>query len=318
MFSYISSFLPQLFSSPDQNQQNHQQNTQQPGLQDPQVDMVTRRSARTGPAASAAIGAAAAAAPLPPSPPLDGLTIVLSGKFNDYGDNTQASMENKVRALGGSIAKSVTKTVTHVVCSGSDYHKNAAKVAAAKAAGLPLMSPDWILKMEHTKAKVDEKEYTFPLKQTDDDDEDDAKDNTQDTNGANGKKRPIAIAKADASDDEKADQPKTKKAKGAKATGKATGKAAKKDPEPEPEVKEEKQVAEGQFIKKKSTVIPVDEFCPLAANYQVYVDDDGMIWDASLNQSNASYNNNKFYRIQVCRPLLDLISLNMAWIIANN
>jgi poly [ADP-ribose] polymerase len=42
----------------------------------------------------------------------------------------------------------------------------------------------------------------------------------------------------------------------------------------------------------------VDEYCPLAS-YQVYIDDDGMIWDASLNQTNAGENNNKFYKVQV-------------------
>ncbi|KAF2400610.1 poly-ribose polymerase [Trichodelitschia bisporula] len=33
--------------------------------------------------------------------------------------------------------------------------------------------------------------------------------------------------------------------------------------------------------------------------YTVYVGDDGTVWDASLNQTNVSGNNNKFYRIQL-------------------
>ena len=72
------------------------------------------------------------------------------------------------------------------------------------------------------------------------------------------------------------------------------------EPEPEAEeIKEEKQVAEGQFIKKKDAAIPVDEYCPMV-NQQVHIDaDTGLIYDASLNQTNASHNNNKFYRIQV-------------------
>jgi len=48
----------------------------------------------------------------------------------------------------------------------------------------------------------------------------------------------------------------------------------------------------------KQLNIPVDETCPLA-NYRVWIDPDGVIYDASLNQTNASNNNNKFYRIQV-------------------
>lgn len=31
----------------------------------------------------------------------------------------------------------------------------------------------------------------------------------------------------------------------------------------------------------------------------MYIDDDSVIYDASLNQTNAGKNNNKFYRVQV-------------------
>lgn len=41
----------------------------------------------------------------------------------------------------------------------------------------------------------------------------------------------------------------------------------------------------------------LDEGAP--ANFNVYIDADLTIWDASLNQTNASNNNNKFYRLQV-------------------
>lgn len=60
-----------------------------------------------------------------------------------------------------------------------------------------------------------------------------------------------------------------------------------------------KDAADGQKAKKKKGfTVPVDEYCYLT-NCEVYIDDDGMIYDASLNQTNASNNNNKFYRIQV-------------------
>ncbi|KAH8733918.1 poly polymerase catalytic domain-containing protein [Ilyonectria robusta] len=89
-----------------------------------------------------------------------------------------------------------------------------------------------------------------------------------------------------------------KAAKATKATKASKAKATVKD-EPEENLEEEKIVAEGQFIKKKGIAIPLDEFCTLPT-YQVYVDpSSGLIYDASLNQSNSSNNNNKFYRIQV-------------------
>lgn len=55
-------------------------------------------------------------------------------------------------------------------------------------------------------------------------------------------------------------------------------------------------------IAKPGIKVPVDEFIPGdLVGYEVYIDDDGVIYDASLNQTNAGHNNNKFYRIQLLR-----------------
>ena len=55
----------------------------------------------------------------------------------------------------------------------------------------------------------------------------------------------------------------------------------------------------GQCLRRKNILIPVDTHCPLY-NYSVYVESmSGMIYDAALNQSNTSNNHNKFYRLQV-------------------
>ena len=231
--------------------------------------------------------AAAAAAPAAPATlPLDGCKIALSGRFHDFGHNTQSSLEKLVEQLGGSVTRSVSKDTTHVCCTEEDYKRNSAKVTAGKAKDLPLVSPQWILSVEFTGVRADEATFSWATQLA-----------PNGTNGttASGKKRPIAVAKS--ADDE---EPDSKKAKGGKGTGdKANGmktNGASKDEA----AKEEKQVAEGQFMKKKNAAIPLDELCPLTT-YQVYVEpDSGMIWDASLNQSNSGKNNNKFYRIQVC------------------
>ena len=65
-----------------------------------------------------------------------------------------------------------------------------------------------------------------------------------------------------------------------------------------PKIQENAKVGDGQNAKSQKIAISIDEFCPLS-NYQVYIDGDGTIWDASLNQTNASANNNKFYKVQV-------------------
>ena len=37
----------------------------------------------------------------------------------------------------------------------------------------------------------------------------------------------------------------------------------------------------------------------VTGTHRVYIGDDGMIYDAALNQTNAGENNNKFYRVQI-------------------
>jgi len=64
-----------------------------------------------------------------------------------------------------------------------------------------------------------------------------------------------------------------------------------------PKIAKSSNVGDGQNAKSKTIAITVDEYCPLSS-YQVYVDNDGTIWDASLNQTNSSANNNKFYKVQ--------------------
>lgn len=73
------------------------------------------------------------------------------------------------------------------------------------------------------------------------------------------------------------------------------------DVEPEEEAKAvpAKDVKEAQLAKAGTSQIPLDEGCYLTS-YHVYVDpNDSLIYDAALNQTNASGNNNKFYRVQV-------------------
>lgn len=232
---------------------------------------------------------AAPAAPAAPAvPPLDGCVLAISGKF-DNSKHTHASLEQLVKSLGGSVTKSVTKTTTHVVCTEDDYNNGSAKVFAGKAKDLPLVSPEWIFEVEKQNKTIDPQTHVWDSAKPAD-------------SQANGKKRPIMVSKSDEDEEPAPKKSKangSKVAKGAKGSKATASKAKAADPEPEPETKEEKQVAEGQFIKKKNAAIPVDEHCPLLYN-QVHIDpDSGLIYDASLNQTNASNNNNKFYRIQV-------------------
>lgn len=69
---------------------------------------------------------------------------------------------------------------------------------------------------------------------------------------------------------------------------------------PEPEAKKLKaDTAATNVVRNVQKPIPLDE--GLCSPYQVFVRDDSTVFDATLNQSNAGANNNKFYRIQLVR-----------------
>lgn len=53
--------------------------------------------------------------------------------------------------------------------------------------------------------------------------------------------------------------------------------------------------------KKEEAIVrpPVDEHCPKADEYRVYVDGEGVVWHALLNQTNLRQNNNKYFKLQL-------------------
>ncbi|KAG9103608.1 hypothetical protein FRC06_009618 [Ceratobasidium sp. 370] len=66
----------------------------------------------------------------------------------------------------------------------------------------------------------------------------------------------------------------------------------------------------------KRGAAPVDPLSPhLVASHQVYVDSNGEIWDAMLNQTDAVNNNNKFYVLQLLHPTnnSNSVSLHVRW-----
>lgn len=247
--------------------------------------MPTRRQA-----AAAAKTAQAAPAPLP----LEGLTLTITGKFEKFG-YSQSTYQDLIKQLGGKVAASVTKACTHVVATEEEYLNNGNKVAAGFKDSKFVVDPQWVVDCEAEGKKMDEANYEHSGPQLS---------GAVPNPNANprGVKRSASTLSNKGSDTKKAKDTKSNGTNGANGTngtkdvqanGQNDNKSVKHGS------KEERQVAEGQFMKLKNTTIPVDDHCPLS-NWQVHVDPDtGMIWDASLNQSNSGRNNNKFYRIQV-------------------
>jgi poly [ADP-ribose] polymerase len=96
-----------------------------------------------------------------------------------------------------------------------------------------------------------------------------------------------------ANTDESCVQPKQPSQVAAASEPSSNGKATKG------KVPVEATEGETNIAKSLDDTIPMDENCPLVG-YMVYIDPNRLIYDASLNQTNASNNNNKFYRLQVC------------------
>ncbi|TXT10540.1 hypothetical protein VHUM_02045 [Vanrija humicola] len=182
----------------------------------------------------------------------------------------------------------VTKTVTHLISTQAAVDDDAPAVRRATGFSTPIVTVDWLEACEKDDEWVDEAPYLItkgappkgaPLPPSVVKPKPKAA-----ANGTAGTKRSASPAPAA--------KPAAKKAK------KADVKADVKD-EAEEEAKPEAN-GDGQKLKKKDTVVPVDDGCRLLGA-SVYIGDDGTIWDASLNQTNASNNNNKFYRIQVLK-----------------
>lgn len=202
--------------------------------------------------------------------PLDNYSIATSGRFPG---TTQGALQQRITDLGGTIASKVTSDTNILIATDKDFEAKSTKVAAAIASDVPIVSIDWLEETETSNNKADEKQY--PL--------------------GSSSASPVASAAA----------PAVVKGKKRAATSSASpapsqdASQSKKRKTLEEKAKNDKvKVGDGHNAKSKKIVVPVDEYCP-SSNYEVYIDDDGLIWDASLNQTNASANNNKFYKVQV-------------------
>ncbi|KAF2964285.1 hypothetical protein GQX73_g9298 [Xylaria multiplex] len=216
-----------------------------------------------------------AAAPV--TPPFTGFSIAISGSIPN---RTQASIETDyIAPLGGVLAKSVSASTTHLVTTETDYQKPSTKVKSAQANGIPIVTFEWLEKCLSQNLHLKEDTYGFTSQSQP------QVDGT--AKPRNSRKRQASQAAENDNGDSQRPQPKK---------GKADDGGKPKEREP--------KIAEGQIAKSFDVKIPVDEGAHRELlNYEVYIDDDGVIYDASLNQTNASNNNNKFYRVQLLRSV---------------
>ncbi|PGH29060.1 poly [ADP-ribose] polymerase [[Emmonsia] crescens] len=227
--------------------------------------------------------------------------IALSGTFPMH---KQAVLIDKIESGGGTYSPKLIDTCTHLVTTQKDVDDNKPKCKqAASIKGIKIVSWNWLLDSAADGKPASETSYlltttTAPIPAS----------NGRPVRSSRTKQQPNGTNASVSVDDNKDDQPTkdTKPSKGKKQTANSKTKrpiAADDDEDDttsksqdEPPVKKQK---DAQKASSPTIKVPVDENSPYRSTHEVFIEKSGLIYDAALNQTNASYNNNKFYLIQL-------------------
>lgn len=191
--------------------------------------------------------------------PLEGCRVAFSGSFPGH---TQAQLLEYATRLGAETVKGMGPLVTHLICSQSDHNKNSSKVAQAKDQGAFIVSLDWMLTSDEAGVKKQESEFALSASANAN-----TNANLSVAGGGNGS-QPTSVVHPPP-----------------KASNK---RQASSSPSPEPKktkleesIGKDFTIGKSQVAKDWAVQVPVDEGCTLAG-YGVHVDDDSLIWDATL------------------------------------
>lgn len=213
------------------------------------------------------------------APPLSGCIIAVGGSFPGTSQSTIAAL---IAKLGGTFSKGVTQDCTHLVATSAEVQKQTAKVKAAlNNPGVRIVNLSWIEASEAANAKAPEEDHLVT------------------PSSAGAAPSTAANGNTDAASTSAPQQPNGQPKRSASPGNLTAIPVKKQKTQPASDSK-----AKATSAVKAAVNVPQDEGVN-SPTHQVYVGPDGTIYDASLNQTNSSNNNNKFYRIQVCfRPVL--------------
>ncbi|KAI1456862.1 PARP-domain-containing protein [Annulohypoxylon moriforme] len=211
--------------------------------------------------------------------PLSGCVVSMSGALP--GRRTQAGIDRDyLQVLGATLSKEVTSTTTHLVSSEAYYRSRFTKVQQARSYGIPIVTFYWLEDSLKNNKRMSEEEYLFGTSSAESIEE-------------NRRKR---------------QEPSDNDNPGAESSSKRV-----KSTEAKP-TKEEPRIGEAQIAKTRDVTVPLDDGAQKdLPGYEVYIDEDGMIYDASLNIACNRDNMNKFYRIQVLRSIDDKFYCRIRW-----
>ncbi|KAK2670141.1 WGR domain [Fusarium oxysporum f. sp. vasinfectum] len=224
---------------------------------------------------------------------LTGCVITVCGRLRK--NHTHDSFKSIINQCGGRYVATVNKATTHIVVTDVSMHSKTVQSALAKREDLILMMPEWLIDIGAGKKRLDANDYTWPQSQTKI-----AKPNSV------AKPKPPATPKKTPAKPTTAAKPKPKAAAKPKKTAPksepkaaAQSKASKPKAAAQSKASEPKAAAQSKTkarsktkAKSKTSVEPLTE-------YDVWVDDSGLTYDAYLTQTNSVTNRDRYYRIQV-------------------
>ncbi|KAJ6103442.1 hypothetical protein N7486_005869 [Penicillium sp. IBT 16267x] len=192
------------------------------------------------------------------------LSIAVSGTIPGY---KQADIKSLVEAQGATFAATVDDTCTHLITTEKDAAKRGIKYQqACKVKGCKILTVEWLVASSEAKKVLPEKAYLLS-----DSNDGDIKAEVSMLDGTTDNTRKRTIKHEDSDQAESNKKPK-----------------------------------DSQRTSFKSSLnVPIDDaffanspFCN-KNNPMVWIEDSGLIWDATLNQTDSGKNNNKFYRVQL-------------------
>ncbi|KAK4869128.1 hypothetical protein LT330_006128 [Penicillium expansum] len=247
------------------------------------------------------------------------LVIAVGGTFPNL---KQADLKALIEKNGATFSTSVTDDCTHLVTTEKDVEKQTTKYKqASQVANCHIVPLSWLLESDQAQKPLPESKYSFGQA----DQADQADDDTQKTAYASAsvptdnkrtlRKRGVAAVSVENDADKTTVDTKKNGANGKAKSSEDKKPATKKRGADEDPVKNgsNKKKKDTQKTTTKAINIPIDEgFEQLGKlkDPKVYIDSKGLIYDATLSQTVAANNANKFYRVQL---LVGANSKYFAW-----
>ena len=207
-----------------------------------------------------------------PTGSLAGCTIVLVGTHKvcpQLASDTLDNLKKSIADHGGTLGSRLSKNTTHLIADATQFAANGVKVKAAADFDLDILSYEWLVKSLTSKRKVDESAYYITREE--DSDTLDVTSQLKQFSMTNKRKRGYDSGD-DSSDSGDIKQPAKSKPKLGTA---------------------------GEISARPRVRAAVDIFSTLTEQTTVYQDENGAIFDVTLNLTLAATNANKFYRLQL-------------------